>query len=110
MPNANEARQARHDRCKRLTKCPTCHAPPGRSCYVVVRMNGHVYSPVTFAKQIEHAAMSTGKTMTQTAVITGLMMRSDWGKEMGGLHAARWRAETTADVVTRLGDVAHDAS
>jgi len=53
--------------------------------------------------------MSVGKSMTQTAVITGLMMRSDWGREMGGLHMARWSAEATADAVTRLGDVVHDA-
>ena len=73
---------------------------------MVVRQNGRVYSPVTFAEQVEHAAMSTGKTMTQTAVITGLMTRANWGKEMGGLHKARWEIWDRRDVVTRLGEIA----
>jgi hypothetical protein len=106
VPDANALRQARHDRCKGLTTCPKCGAPPGRTCYgPVKRGNGHVYPAIDWVKEAERAGRMTGKTTLTANKLMGQMMSTDWGKELGGLHAARWKAEEDGDAVTRLGYV-----
>jgi len=109
MANANELRQRRQDACKRATRCPKCGAPPGSSCYgPVKRGNTHVYPAIDWVKAAERAGRQTGKTTLTANRLMGQMMSSDWGKELGGLHKARWAAWQGRHVIERLADIAED--
>lgn len=106
MPNANALRQARHDSCLATTHCQRCRAWPSVACHAVVfRHNGHVYSPAAFQRFIQNAAVSTGKTMMNTAAIIGMLCRTDWGRQLGGLHKERWAVWEGRSAIERLGEL-----
>lgn len=102
----------RRDRCRDTVTCPRCGAPRGRPCYEVKKpYSGHVYPPNAMKQAIAnatHAGMSSGKTMVNTAHVIGQVMRTDWGREMGGLHKARWQAEPDC-AVDALAEVVREA-
>jgi hypothetical protein len=49
--------------------------------------------------------MSTGKTMMNTAAVAGMLGRSDWGRQLGGLHKERWAVWEGRSAVERLGEL-----
>lgn len=105
MADANTRRQRRHDSCLATTRCPRCEAWPRRECHQPIRHNGHVYSRSAFHRAIQHAGMSTGKTMMNTAAVAGMLGRSDWGRQLGGLHKERWAVWEGRSAVERLGEL-----
>lgn len=106
MADANKIRQRRHDSCLATARCPRCQARPGRECHeVVFRGNGHIYTRATFNNALRCAGRQMGKTMATTAALVGKFMRSDWGREMRGLHKERWAAWEGRSAVERLGEL-----
>ena len=107
MPDANALRQRRHDACMATTKCPTCGAWRGRECHALYR-HTRVYPQRLWANQI--ANMLTDKkpsasSTTPPIKVEGKIGRSDWGRQLGGLHAERWAAWEARSVVERLGEI-----
>ncbi len=106
MPDANALRQARYDSCLATTRCPKCEAWPGRECHEMRRPfnGGHIYTRAAFNNALR-AGRQMGKTVASTAAIIGMMGRSDWGRQLGGLHRERWAVWEGRSAVERLGEI-----
>jgi len=105
MPDANALRQRRHDLCMATTRCPRCAAWPGRECHALYRhINRRVYPRGVWKRAIQNAG-KPANTAGVTGKIEGKIGRSDWGRQLGGLHAERWTAWEARSVVERLGEI-----
>lgn len=95
------------------TRCPKCQAWPGRECHEVQHLyGGRVYPrgvwQQAMQKQqqaIQTAGVQMGKTMASAAMLTGKFMRSDWSRQLGGLHKERWAVWKGRSAVERLGEL-----
>lgn len=94
--------------------CPKCLAQPTQTCQEWIQLppksHGRIYPATLMKRAIEQAAMSTGKTMVNTAkiigMITGRIHATDRKyRDIGGLHKERWSALSDLDVVRRLAEI-----
>lgn len=117
MADANKRRQRRHDSCMATTRCPKCRAWPGRECHEVrpawtsrIYPRGVMQRAVQQQQQqiIQTAGMQMGKTLTSAAMLAGKIGRSDWGRQLGGLHKERWAVWEGRSAVERLGELLGD--